>query len=446
MTYRHVDLLRVEAFGRTVGAVGAASARGSYAFQYDPAWVRSGIELSPLLMPLAQARAPFTFPGLNRETFYDLPPMIADSLPDAFGNGIVDAVLAREGVSPDRVTALDRLAYVGARGMGALTFTPDHSPRDLPTSLEMNDLVEAARRAVQGDLASPDTRTEALNHLLAVGTSAGGARAKAVIAWNRTTGEMMAGGIQAPRGSEGRGFENRGFEQWLLKFDGVGADRQLGTGVEYGRTEYAYSLMAREAGIDMARTELLEEGGRAHFVTRRFDRPGTEGERLHMQTLCGIGGLDFNAVGVNDYASYFATMASLGIGDREEAFRRVVFNVLASNNDDHTKNLSFLMGADGAWRLAPAYDVTFAYSPTSPWVSRHLMSVEGKFEHITTADLEVLGDRAGVAGYRDIIVRVADAVARFGAFADAAGLSSGRRLEIAERLELVRSEAAGDTA
>jgi serine/threonine-protein kinase HipA len=433
MTYRHVDLLRVSAFGRTVGAVGAASAKRAYAFQYDPAWVATGVELSPLLMPLAQARSPFTFAALNRETYYDLPPMIADSLPDAFGNGIVDAVLAREGVSPDRVTALDRLAYVGVRGMGALTFTPDHSPRDLPTSLEMNELVEAARRAVAGDLNAPGTRTEALNHLLAVGTSAGGARAKAVIAWNRTTGEMTAGGITA----------RRGFEQWLLKFDGVGPDRQLGAGAEYGRTEYAYSLMARDAGIDMAPTELLEEGGRAHFVTRRFDRPGTDGERLHMQTLCGIGALDFNAVGVHDYASYFATMERLGIRDREEAFRRVVFNVLASNNDDHTKNLSFLMDAGGTWRLAPAYDVTFAYSPTSRWLSRHLMSVEGKFEHITTADLEVLGDRTGVAGYRDIIGRAADAVARFDSFADAAGLSAERRAEIEVRLELVRRETAG---
>ncbi|NYI39966.1 type II toxin-antitoxin system HipA family toxin [Demequina lutea] len=431
MTYRHVDLLRVEAFGRSVGAVGPSSTRRGYAFQYDPAWVHSGIELSPLLMPLAQARSPFTFPGLNRETFHDLPPMIADSLPDAFGNGIVDAVLAREGVAPDQIAPVDRLAYVGARGMGALTFTPDHSPHDLPTSLEMNELVEAARRAVQGDLGTPGTRTDALNHLLAVGTSAGGARAKAVIAWNRTTGEMTAGGLQTPHG----------YEQWLLKFDGVGTDHQLGKGAEYGRTEYAYSLMAREAGIDMAPTELLEEGGRAHFVTRRFDRPGTDGERLHMQTLCGIGALDFNAVGVNDYASYFTTMASLGIDDREEAFRRVVFNVLASNNDDHTKNLSFLMEADGTWRLAPAYDVTFAYNPTSQWVSRHLMSVEGKFEHITAADLEVFGDRAGVAGYRDIIARVADAVARFDSFADAASLSQARRLEIEERLALVRAEA-----
>ena len=431
MAYRHVDLLRVEAFGRTVGAVGASQGRRGYAFQYDPAWVRSGIEMSPLLMPLAHARSPFTFPGLNPDTFHGLPPMIADSLPDAFGNGIVDAVLAREGVAPGNITALDRLAYVGARGMGALTFTPDHSPSDLPTSLEMNELVEAARRAVQGDLTSPGTRTEALNHLLAVGTSAGGARAKAVIAWNRTTGEMTAGGIQAPRG----------FEQWLLKFDGVGADQQLGTGAEYGRTEYAYSLMARAAGIDMAPTELLDEGGRAHFVTRRFDRPGSDGERLHMQTLCGIGALDFNATGVNDYASYFATMARLGIGDREEAFRRVVFNVLASNNDDHTKNLSFLMDDDGTWRLAPAYDVTFAYSPTSHWVSRHLMSVEGKFEHITTRDLETLGDRVGVAGYREIIGMVTDAVASFATFADAAGLSAGRRLEIEKRLALVRADA-----
>ncbi len=430
MTYRHVDLLRVEAFGRTVGAVGAATRGRSYAFQYDPEWVRTGIELSPLLMPLARARSPFAFPGLNPQTFHDLPPMIADSLPDAFGTGIVDAVLAREGVSREQITPLDRLAYVGTRGMGVLTFVPDQSPRDLPTSLEMSELVEAARRAVQGDLSSPGTRTESLNHLLAVGTSAGGARAKAVIAWNRTTGEMMAGAIASPPG----------FEQWLLKFDGVGSDRQLGASAEYGRTEYAYSLMARAAGIDMAATELLEEGGRAHFVTRRFDRPGAEGERVHMQTLCGLAGLDFNLTGTHDYASYFTTLAALGIEDREQAFARVVFNVLASNNDDHTKNLSFLMDASGVWRLAPAYDVTFAYSPTSQWVSRHLMSVEGRFEGIRRVNLETLGDRVGVAGYRDIIARVADAVASFERFAADAGLSDARVAEITARLDLVRDE------
>ena len=231
-----------------------------------------------------------------------------------------------------------------------------------------------------------------------------------------------------------------GFEHWLLKFDGVGSDRQLGAGAEYGRTEYAYTLMARAAGIDMAATELLEEGGRAHFVTRRFDRPGAEGERVHMQTLCGLAGLDFNLTGTHDYASYFTTLAALGIEDREQAFARVVFNVLASNNDDHTKNLSFLMDASGVWRLAPAYDVTFAYSPTSQWVSRHLMSVEGRFEGIRRVDLETLGDRVGVAGYRDIITRVADAVASFERFAADAGLSDARVAEITARLDLVRDE------
>jgi serine/threonine-protein kinase HipA len=433
MTYRHVDVLRVEAFGRTVGAVAASARQRGYAFQYDPAWVVSGIEIAPLLMPLERASAPFTFPGLNPQTFHELPPTIADSLPDAFGNGIVDAVLAREGVSREQITALDRLAYVGSRGMGALKFVPDHAPKDLPTSLEMAELVEAARRAVHGDLSSESTRTESLQHLLAVGTSAGGARAKAVIAWNRDTGEMTAGGIDAPPG----------FEQWLLKFDGVGRDKQLGGGAEYGRTEYAYALMAEAAGVQMAPTELLEEGGRAHFVTRRFDRPGAQGERLHMQTLCGLAGLDFNLTGTHDYASYFVALDRLGIAEREQAFARVVFNVLASNNDDHTKNLSFLMDPEGVWRLAPAYDVTFAYSPTSPWVSRHLMSVEGRFEGIRLTDLETLGDRVGVAGYRDIISTVADAVASFDTFAARAGLSAERVAEVKARLDAVRAEVFG---
>lgn len=422
MTFTRTEVLTVHAFGQEVGAI-AASGR-AYAFEFAPEWIRNGLPLSPIIMTPTTRRRLFTFPGLNPETFQGLPPMIADAAPDRFGNSIIDTVLAREGILPSEVTPLDRLAYVGTRAMGALTFIPDTSPKDLPTALEMNHLVEAARAAVRGDLSDEKVATQSLNELIQVGTSAGGARAKAVIAWNRETGEIRAGGIPAPTG----------YEQWLLKFDGVGEDSQLGRGENYGRTEYAYYLMATAAGIEMAECELLEEGGRAHFVTRRFDRPGTTGERLHMQSLCGLTALDFNAVETNDYASLFTTAAELGITDTAQIFRRMVFNVLASNNDDHTKNHAFLMDPMGAWSLSPAYDVTFAYNPTSLWTRKHLMSVNGKFEGITRDDLHSVGETFQVPGYRAIVREVEAVVGRWPEFAAQASLPAGRTTEVAERL------------
>lgn len=427
MSYQHVDLLRVEAFGRPVGAI-APSGQG-YVFEYEPAWRRRGIELAPILMPSDSRRRTFSFPRLAVETFLGLPPMLADSAPDRFGNGLIDAVLAREGVSAAHVTPLDRLAYVGSRGMGALTFVPDGSPKSQPTSLELQHLVEAARAAVAGDLSDDAVRTESLSELLSVGTSAGGARAKAVIAWNRSTNEMRAGGIPAPEG----------YEQWLLKFDGVGVDHQLGLAHNYGRTEYAYYLMATAAGISMAESTLLEEGGRAHFLTRRFDRPA-DGSKLHLQSLNALAALDFNQTGTHDYASLFTTARDLGLDDREQLFRRMTFNVLASNNDDHTKNHSFLMDESGAWSLAPAYDLTFAYNPASVWTKAHLMGVDGEFETIGRRQLAALADRFAVPGYRAIIAEVADAVGDWPHRANEAGVPSDRVAEVGARLDEVRSE------
>ncbi|VXC01888.1 type II toxin-antitoxin system HipA family toxin [Pseudoclavibacter sp. 8L] len=435
MAYRNVEVLRVEIFGRRVGAVAASATGRVFAFEYEPSWLRSGLQLAPLLMPAqTRGRRQFEFPQLNAETFMGLPPMLADSAPDRFGNGIIDAALAREGVAPGEVSALDRLSYVGRRGMGALTFIPDTAPRLEPTSLELQRLVEAARAAVDGTLDERGS-TESLNQLLSVGTSAGGARAKAVVAYNPSTHEMRAGGIAAPDG----------FEQWLLKLDGVGADQQLGAGGEYGRTEFAYSRMAAAAGVEMSETQLVEEGGRAHFFTKRFDRIGTgaDEQRLHMQSLCALAGADFNQVGVHDYASLFTTARQLGLEVAGpvgvQLLRRASFNVLASNNDDHTKNHAFLMDESGVWSLAPAYDLTFAYNPAGAWTSQHLMSVDGEFGMITRRQLHALGDRFDVPGYRAVVGEVADAVARWREFADEARLGAPRAAVIDARLRDVRA-------
>lgn len=421
-----VEVIRVQAWGKDVGAV-APGARG-YVFEYDPAWLRTGLELAPHLMPLPARRGvTFTFPELPFETFQGLPPMLADAVPDRFGNSLISAALAREGVSRSEVTPLDRMAYLGSRTMGALTFHPDRSAKHEATAIELKEVVEAARRAVQGELGTADARTVAVNQLISVGTSAGGARAKAVLAWNRATGEIGAGNL-APR---------PGFEEWLLKFDGLGEDLQLGEGREYGRTEYAYYLMARSAGVEMADSELLEEGGRAHFITRRFDRPGTDGRRLHLQSLCALEGLDFNVVDTNEYASYLLTVSKLTPASLQEAFRRMVFNILASNNDDHTKNFAFLMDEQGQWSLAPAYDLTFAYNAKSQWTRRHLMGVQGNFEIPTQRELFALADRFQVPAAKEVIEQVAESVRNWSRFAADAKLSTERTAEIEARLREV---------
>lgn len=426
MAFSQVDVLEVRAWGETVGAL-SAGVRGVARFEYAPSWNRG--ELSPILMPTSPRGRIWSFPQYSRETFYGLPPMIADSAPDRFGNSVIGAALAAEGISPAQVRPIDRLAYVGERAMGALAFHPAQSPGAPATSLELAQLVEAARAALRGSLAEHE-RTDALNELLQVGSSAGGARAKAIIAWNPDTDEIRAGGIPVPPG----------FEQWLLKFDGVGADEQLGRTGDYGRTEYAYFLMAAEAGVEMSECRLLVEGGRAHFMTRRFDRPGSAGECVHMQSLCALTGADFNEVGAHDYALLFLTADELGVDAVEQLFTRMCFNVIASNNDDHTKNHSFLMRQGGRWELSPAYDVTFAYSPDNVWLRQHLMSVAGKFAGITRSDLMTVADQFSVPDARGIIERVVDAVSRWREFAGAAGLSDERTDEVEAGLAEVRGQ------
>lgn len=413
-SFKPVDAVTVELWGKQVGAVARDPDTGFYAFEFDPKFVQSGIELAPLEMPLSEASEPFIFPSLPIETYQRLPAMIADALPDKFGNALINAWMADRGMSADSVTALDRLAYMGQRSMGALIFKPNRGPaKTESTALELASLVKQARSVIQGDFKNGDHAGEVLRQIIQVGTSAGGARAKATIAWNPHTQEVKTGQFDIPDG----------FDAWLLKFDGIGADEQLGEGRNYGRIEFAYSLMAKAAGITMSECHLLEEEGRAHFMTRRFDRAGNE--RHHMQTLCAMAHLDFNQIGVHSYHQLFQTVQALGLGrvELEETLRRMIFNVLAANHDDHTKNFSFLLKKGGSWQLAPAYDVTFAYNPNNKWLKQHLMSVNGKFENILEQDFREVADRYELLGVcKDIVADVRAAVAQWPTFAQQAGL------------------------
>ena len=409
--YRAVDLIEVRAWGATVGGVSIDPRLGYYVFEYDSKWQARGIELAPLTMPARQAL--HVFPLLPEATFRRLPAMLADALPDDFGNALIDAYLAREGVPKAAITPLDRLAYMGGRGMGALEFKPTRGPRHRKaTAVEISQLVTSSRQALSGKFDGDRETEAAIMNLIQVGTSAGGARAKAVIAWNSETNVIRSGQLPA----------DPGFEYWLLKLDGVGKDHELGTGGHYGRIEYAYALMAQAAGIAMSECRLLEENGRAHFMTRRFDRQA--GAKQHIQTLCAMQHLDYKQRATHDYNQYFQAIIALKLPQAAlaEGFRRMAFNAFAANCDDHTKNLSFLMDEQGRWELAPAYDVTHAYNPQGEWTYQHLMSVNGKFREMTRADLAVVGDRFLVPDYRGIIKKIAETIRRWPEFAAAAGL------------------------
>lgn len=409
VAYKAVDVVEVSAWGKRVGAVAREPTKNYYAFQYDPAWIRGGIELAPVAMPLKQADEPFLFTDLPEATFKRLPALLADALPDDFGNALIDAWMAERGISKENVTALDRLAYMGKRGMGALTFGPMRGPApSKSTAIEMGQLVDAARLAVHGDFDGDEHARTALKQIIQVGTSAGGARAKATIAWNPATQEVRTGQFDIPDG----------FEAWLLKFDGMGTDSQLGPSRSYGRIEYAYHLMAVAAGVDMSECRLLRENGRAHFMTKRFDRTGNG--RHHMQTLCAISQLDYKQVGTHSYLQLFQAAQSLGLGRAAMAqiLRRMVLNVLGVNNDDHTKNFSFLLREGGRWELAPAYDITHAYRADSEWVARHQMAINGKFDNITRDDVRQVAERFDLlAEMPDAIAQVSDAVAKWRSFA-----------------------------
>ena len=420
--YTPVPIVEVRIWHKAVGAVALDPKLGYYAFEYQPAFVRSGIELAPLTMPLAEAREPFVFADLPELTYRRLPGMLADALPDDFGNTLIDAWMAREGVSKSQITSLDRLAYMGKRGLGALEFKPVRGPKPSrsSTAIRLSELVESARRAVQGDIDNDAHAMAALAQIIQVGTSAGGARAKAVVSWNPTTEEIRAGQFDV----------QAGFEHWLIKFDGVGTDERLGVSQDYGRIEYAYSLMARAAGIAMSPCRLLEENGRAHFMTKRFDRDGNA--KHHLQTLCGLAHLDYRKKAAHDVSQFLLTIDRLrfGYAALEEAFRRIAFNVMAANCDDHTKNVSFLLREGGAWELAPAYDVTYAYNPKGEWTYQHLMSVNGKFAAISRDDLMVVADRFGVGTAPQVLQQVGEAVASWPAFAGRAKVSASELARI----------------
>jgi len=431
-------LAEVRLWGSTIGAVSLEDGRDDAAFQYTPAFAKSGIEVAPLAMPLG-ARI-YAFPELARATFHGLPGLLADSLPDRFGNALINAWLATRGRTPESFNAVERLCYVGTRGMGALEFQPATGPDPRPAKrLEVDALVRLAsevltqREHLAASFAADPERFEGLGDILRVGTSAGGARAKAVIAWNEATQEVRSGQVEA----------GDGFEHWLLKFDGVSGnrDRELDDPRGYGAIEYAYSLMARAAGIDMTECRLLEENGRRHFMTRRFDRQGG-GEKLHMQSLGALAHYDYNEPGAYGYEQALGVVRELELGmdALEELFRRMLFNVVARNQDDHVKNIAFLMDRRGRWSLAPAFDVTYSWNPAGEWTARHQMSVNGKRDGFTRDDLRACARAASLKRGRadEILADVVAAARRWPEFADAAKLPEGTREQVqrAQRLEL----------
>ena len=425
-------VIEVRIWANRVGAVAPDPRLGCYVFAYDPLWRKSGIELAPITMPLNDSRTTFAFPNLSEPSYKRLPGLLADALPDDFGNTLIDAWMSRKGVEKRNVTVLDRLSYMGRRGMGALEFKPARGAhRESAEPLEMKSLVEAARMAIQGDLSGDVESQVAIANIIRVGTSAGGARAKAVVTWNQETHQIRSGQFDA----------EPGFEHWLLKFDGVGRDSELGGSADYGRIEYAYHLMASAAGIKMSPCRLLEENGRAHFMTRRFDRDVKNQETVkhHVQTLCAIDHIDFKQRATHDYSQLFMVISNLRLGDDaiSQAFRRMAFNVMAKNCDDHTKNFAFLLKQGESWELAPAYDITHAYNPHGEWTYQHLMSVNGKFNGIKRSDLLAEAERFGVRRPLDLLNEVRSALDSWQQFSTDAGLNSITAHAIATDFELI---------
>lgn len=414
----------IRLWGRDVGAVTWLDDRQFAVFQYMADFIGSGIELAPVFMPLRAN--PYQFPGLAREAFKGLPGMLADSLPDKFGNALIDAWLVARGRTANSFNPVERLCYIGTRGMGALEFHPTvlNAP-NRSRRLQIENLVDLAnqvlnsREQMAGVLNGEDADRETLEEILRVGTSAGGARAKAILAWNEQTGEFRSGQVKV----------GEGFTYWLVKFDGISnnKDKELADPQGFGRVEYAFHLMARDAGIDMTDCRLHEEGGRAHFMTRRFDR-NAGGQKLHMQSLAALRHYDFNLAGAYSYEQAIETIRLLRLPshDLEQQFRRAVFNVMVRNQDDHVKNIAFLMNRKGEWRLSPAFDISYAYNPAGPWTSQHQMSLNGKRDHFQLSDLVEFGRFCDIKANSasKIIDEIKGLVLNWQVYADIAGVPS----------------------
>ena len=424
----------VTLWGATVGFVAWDQQKNYAAFEYDKTFLESGIQLAPMMMPLASEI--YAFPTLNKATYKGLPGMLADSLPDKFGNDVINQWLAETGRTPESFNAVERLMYVGTRGMGALEFQPaiNENTNDA-LSLNIEELVELSstiltlKSAQQFELNTDNTASnvDGLSKILAVGTSAGGARAKAIIAWNESTNQVRSGQIDA----------GDGYSYWLLKFDGVSnnKDKELADPKGYGRIEYAYHLMALDAGISMSQCRLMEEHGRAHFMTKRFDRT-ENGQKLHMQSLCALGHHDFNSPGATSYEQAFLMCNQLGLGmaAKEQLFLRMVFNVLAYNRDDHSKQISFLMDKSGQWQLSPAYDVTYSFNPNGEFTNSHQMVINRKRKAINDEDFLSVAKRQGLnaSAAKRLINNVRAATTQWYNYANTAGVDDRKTSMIGE--------------
>jgi serine/threonine-protein kinase HipA len=405
----------INIWNKRVGAIAWDDSNGLASFEYATSFLANNWDLAPLKMPIFGAdKQVFSFTELRgTSTFKGLPGLLADVLPDKYGNSLINAWLASNGRPSDSMNPVEMLCFIGQRGMGALEFEPVlPKSNNIATKIELNSLIDIAQEIFLGkqnfnaNLSSDEAK--ALSDILKIGTSAGGARAKAVITFNSDTNEIRSGQADAPKG----------FTHWLLKFDGV-SDQQIGTSSGYGRVEMAYSLMAKEAAIEMTECRLLEENDRAHFMTKRFDRESGKG-KLHVQSFCAIAHYDFNQITLFSYEQLFETMRSLLLPytDAEQLYRRMVFNVMARNCDDHTKNFSFIMDKSGQWKLSPAFDVCHSYRPGSSWVSQHSLSINGKRMDITRKDLLQVAKKMNIKKADGIIDQVNAAVGKWNEFAE----------------------------
>jgi len=432
-----MTVAEVKLWGRTIGAVSLEAGKDAARFEYTPAFAKSGIEVSPLMMPLSTRV--YSFTSLNLETFHGLPGLLADALPDRFGNALIDAWLAQQGRTADSFNAVERLCYIGSRGMGALEFAPALGPETRQSSpVDVDKLVELAsavltQRANLQVYFHKKERADALKEILKVGTSAGGARAKAVIAWSPATNEVRSGQVKA----------GDGFEYWLMKLDGVGGnkDKESVDPKGYGAIEYAYHRMAVDAGITMSPCRLFEENGRRHFMTRRYDRLAG-GEKLHMQSLCGLAHFDFNWAGAYSYEQALQVIRRLGLPMEsvEELYRRMAFNISGRNQDDHVKNIAFLMDKSGRWSLSPAFDVTYSYQADGRWTSVHQMTLNGKRDGFSTDDFKACARVASMKRGRaeDILQEVQKVLKRWSEYADEAGVLPEHRDRIQKAVRLLK--------
>lgn len=390
-----IELAEVMLWGTAIAVVRWDEQSGVADFQYTPEFQGFGIEVAPVVMPVrAQA---YRFSHLNKETFKGLPGMLADVLPDKFGNALIDQWLIKQGRSPEDFNPIERLCYTANRAIGALEFKPTqrYFDPDQGAQIEIDKMVRLASLVLQKkqfEIDSQDLDGEALEQILQIGTSAGGARAKAIINWNEQRNIILPGHMQP----------QAGFDGWLIKFDGVSEnrDKELADPLGYGRIEYAYYLLAVKAGIEMMESRLLEEGGRAHFMTKRFDRVG--GDKLHMTSLCGLGHFDFNDPAATSYEQAFVLARQLQVPREHVAqlFKRMMFNVVFRNQDDHTKNIAFLMDRSGAWQLSPAFDVAYSYNPNGLWTSKHQMSINGKRDDFIVSDFLSAAEQTGLPKQR----------------------------------------------